>query len=149
MTPMSSDVAEIISAIEFAAQRDLRHFTHDDGKTRIALWRDGVADVVVAPPPRTAAPRTAAPQISAPISAPAADTVKAPLAGLCHLAPDPASAPFVTEGSLVSAGQTLCIIEAMKMMTAVPAPHGGTVVKIHVSNGTSLSVDDSLMDIRP
>lgn len=136
MTPMSSDIAEIISAIEFAAQRDLRHFTHDDGKTRIALWRDGVAAAVVAP------------RISTPATAPADDSVKAPLAGLCHLAPDPASAPFVAVGSVVTAGQTLCIIEAMKMMTAVPAPHGGTVVKIHVTNGASLSVDDSLMDIQ-
>lgn len=139
---MSSEIAEMTSAMEFAARRGLREFVHDNGRCRIGLWRDTPQDEAkVAGDDATAATRHVAEN--------AADsaTAKAPLSGVCHLAQDPGSPPFVTAGDSIEAGQIICIIEAMKVMTAVPAPHGGTVGKIHVANGSTVSADDPLMDI--
>ena len=142
---MSSEIAEIISAMEFAAQRGLRHFVHDDGKTRLALWRDGVA---AAPPAvRTIRKPASATPATDPTEAVEDGIVTAPLPGLCHLAPDPVSPPFVTEGARVAAGQTICIIEAMKVMSAVPAPRAGTVTKVHVTDGAAVAAGDRLFEI--
>lgn len=75
------------------------------------------------------------------------DMVIAPLAGLCHLHPDAGAAPFVTLGAHVEAGQTICIIEAMKMMTAIPAPHAGRVQAIIARDGAMIGAGAPLMRI--
>jgi acetyl-CoA carboxylase biotin carboxyl carrier protein len=150
MFPMSSDFAKIVAAMEFAAQHGLRQFTRDDGRSRIALWRDGshpsAAPTTARHNPGPAYPGAA--RVAGPTQVLDAEAVTAPLPGLCHLAPDPASPPFVTEGARVDVGQTICIIEAMKVMTAVPAPRAGTVTKIHVASGSAVLTGDRLMDLR-
>jgi acetyl-CoA carboxylase biotin carboxyl carrier protein len=141
---MSPEISDILSAMEFAAKRGLRHFRHDDGKTRLALWRDG-------PGPSGPVPDLpgAAPPAPARIAMDPAETrVVAPLPGLCHMSPDPASPPFVTPGARVNAGQTLCLIEAMKVMTAVTAPEAGTISAIHAVDGAALAAGAPLMEIR-
>jgi acetyl-CoA carboxylase biotin carboxyl carrier protein len=71
--------------------------------------------------------------------------VKALLLGLCHLSTDPASPTFVTEGGQISAGQTICLIKAMKVKTAVTATHSGKVTKVYVINGSRVfSGDDPI-----
>lgn len=139
---MSSVVQDIICAMEFAAARGLREFAHSDGKTQITLWRGAVI----------ATPESAVdcvPPQQADSSDPATITVKAPLSGLCHLSPDPASPAFVTEGMQIRAGQSLCIVEAMKVMTAVTAPQSGTIAKIHVANGATVQSGDILIEVHP
>lgn len=139
---MSSELTEILSLMEFAAQRGLSHFVQDDGKTRIALTRaSGAGAGAAAAPPLSALSAPALPLVA---EAPA---ILAPMPGICHLSPNPGSPPFVTEGSRVEAGQTLCILEAMKMMTAIPAPHAGTVIKIHATAGSSIATGDRLLEI--
>lgn len=138
---MSFDVSEIISAMEFATLQGLSHVLTDDGRTRVAIWREGSRM-----PANAAAAAVTAP---VPLPEPAGQVVTAPLSGQCHLAPDPVSTPFVQEGDEITAGQTLCIIEAMKVMTAVPAPIGGRVVRVQVANGTAVAAGEPLMEIMP
>jgi acetyl-CoA carboxylase biotin carboxyl carrier protein len=69
------------------------------------------------------------------------------MVGTAYLCPEPGAAPFVTVGQQVSAGQTLLIIEAMKTMNQIPAPHGGTVRRILVGDGTPVEYGAPLMII--
>lgn len=100
----------------------------------------------------------AAPQASAPAPAPgnaeaaapagnAAGTVKSPMVGTAYLSPSPEAAPFVQVGSVVKAGQPIMIIEAMKTMNQIPAPHAGTVTQILVGNDEPVEFDEPLMVI--
>lgn len=139
---MSSVVQDIICAMEFAAAHGLRKFAHSDGKTQITLWRGAM---IAAPPSAV----ECMPSPKADNRNPATIMVKAPLSGLCHLSPDPASPAFVTEGMQIRAGQSLCIIEAMKVMTAVTAPQNGTIAKIHVANGATVGSGDILIEVQP
>ncbi|MFT9259011.1 MAG: acetyl-CoA carboxylase biotin carboxyl carrier protein subunit, partial [Acetobacter sp.] len=61
--------------------------------------------------------------------------VSSPMVGVAYLAPDPSSPPFVTEGQVVSAGQTLMLIEAMKTFNQIKAPKGGTLKSMLVVSG--------------
>ena len=74
--------------------------------------------------------------------------VKSPLVGTYYNAPSPEEAPFVTVGDNVKEGQTLCIIEAMKVMNEIVAPCDGKVVKILVDNEEMVEFDQSLMLIK-
>lgn len=98
------------------------------------------------------APSTAAPQASpVPAAEPAGGdhhAIGAPLSGIVHLAKDADSAPFVRVGDQVSKGQTLCLIEAMKVMTSVGADLDGTVVEIAVEDGASVEAGTVLMKVR-
>ncbi|KFB08344.1 Acetyl-CoA carboxylase biotin carboxyl carrier protein subunit [Nitratireductor basaltis] len=74
--------------------------------------------------------------------------VAAPLAGLCYLAEDPTSKPFVEVGTPVTRGQTLCVIEAMKVMTAIVADSEGTVSEICIEDGSSVEAGQCLVKVR-
>ena len=117
-------------------------------------------EVVAAPAPAfPAAPAPAAP--AAPAPAPAAEAAPAPAAegdpashpgcvtspmvGTVYLQPEPGAAPFVKIGDSVKEGDTLLIIEAMKTMNQIPAPHSGTVKRILVSDGDPVEFGAPLM----
>jgi acetyl-CoA carboxylase biotin carboxyl carrier protein len=99
------------------------------------------APAAAAPAPAAEAPATAAPAGNAP------GTVKSPMVGTAYFSPSPGAAPFVQVGSQVKAGQTIMIIEAMKTMNQIPAPHAGTVKQILVGNGEPVEFDEPLMII--
>ncbi len=73
--------------------------------------------------------------------------VKAPLVGTYYEAPAPDQPPFVREGQMVKKGDTLCIIEAMKVMNEISAPKDGKVVKIHAENGDMVMFDQLILEI--
>lgn len=73
--------------------------------------------------------------------------VRSPLYGVCHLAPKAADPPFVTVGQGVSAGQTLCLIEAMKVFSPVQAETDGTVTEILVAAGAEVTANQPLFRI--
>ena len=75
--------------------------------------------------------------------------VEAPMVGTFYRAPSPGAAPFVEEGAVVSAGQTLCILEAMKLMNEIKADLDGTVRRIHVENGQPVEFGQVLFEIEP
>lgn len=74
--------------------------------------------------------------------------VKSPLVGIYYEAPSPESNPFVAVGDQVKKGQTICIIEAMKMINEIKAPVGGVVQKIYFNNQDLVQYDDVLMEIK-
>ena len=74
-------------------------------------------------------------------------TVSSPMVGTAYLSPEPGAAPFVKAGDRVEKGQTLMIIEAMKVMNALPAPHAGTVEEILIEDGQPVEFGEPLMVI--
>ncbi len=105
------------------------------GERRIRVARHAGAVNVVA----AAAPAGAAAAPSAPVASVAlepAGAVKAPMVGIVHLSPQPGAPPFVQAGDTVREGQTLFIIEAMKVMNQIPAQKAGRIAQILVANGT-------------
>jgi acetyl-CoA carboxylase biotin carboxyl carrier protein len=102
---------------------------------------------------------TAAPAVSAPATTPASapskpsgattladhkDAVTSPMVGTVYTAPEPGAAEFISEGDTVKAGQTLFIVEAMKVMNPITAPSAGKVVKIFVQNAQPIEFGEAL-----
>ncbi|MCU0399569.1 MAG: acetyl-CoA carboxylase biotin carboxyl carrier protein [Algoriphagus sp.] len=103
-----------------------------------------------APAPVAAAPAPA----PTPAAAPASTSsnlveIKSPMIGTFYLTPNPDSAPFVTEGASIRAGQTVCIIEAMKLFNEIESEISGKIVKILVSNATPVEYDQPLFLVDP
>ncbi len=73
--------------------------------------------------------------------------VKAPLVGVAYLAPEPGKPPFVQVGDYVHAGQTVCVIEAMKLINEVPSPVSGTVKRILVQDANMVEYDEPLIEL--
>ena len=145
--------------------RQLAEILTDTGLSEIEVEQDGLkirvareisASYAAAPAPAVQAPAPnvaaapSAPAAEAPVAAPAAKsagTVNSPMVGTAYMSPAPEAAPFVQVGSQVKAGQPIMIIEAMKTMNQIPAPHGGTVTAILVGNGDPVEYDEPLMVI--
>jgi acetyl-CoA carboxylase biotin carboxyl carrier protein len=75
--------------------------------------------------------------------------IESQMVGTFYRAPDPSSPPFVQEGDVVAAGQTLCILEAMKLMNEVKAELEAVVRKIHVDNAQPVEFGQVLFDLEP
>lgn len=104
---------------------------------------------IVAPAP-VASPALAATPAPAPAAAPSnLVEIKSPMIGTFYLTPNPDSAPFATEGASIKAGQTVCIIEAMKLFNEIESEISGKIVKILVSNATPVEYDQPLFLVDP
>jgi len=93
-----------------------------------------------------------APVAAAPAAAPAPSNlveIKSPMIGTFYLTPNPDSAPFATEGAFIKAGETVCIIEAMKLFNEIESEVSGKIVKILVSNATPVEYDQPLFLVDP
>jgi acetyl-CoA carboxylase biotin carboxyl carrier protein len=98
------------------------------------------------PPPPVAAPMPAALDVPFdPMKHPG--LVTSPMVGVAYFAPEPGAKPFVDVGSVVKAGDTLLIIEAMKTMNQIPAPRAGTVKQILIEDGRPVEFGEPLMII--
>lgn len=129
--------------------------TEGEEKVRITRTTAAAAPVYAAPAPvaaaPVAAPVAAAPAAAAPAAAPAArdlsNAQKSPMVGTFYRAPGPNAAAFVEVGKQVKAGDTLCIIEAMKLMNEIEAEKSGVVKEILVENGTPVEYGEPLFII--
>ena len=116
-------------------------------------WQDaGAAPAAVHPVGVPAAAHAAPP--AAAVTGPAAvqedlHTVRSPLVGTFYAAPSPDEAPYVSPGETVAVGQTLGIVEAMKLMNSIVSDVAGTVVEVLVENGSSVEFDQPLVRIEP
>ena len=140
---------------ERALIRDLAGLLEETNLTEIEVEREGLRVRVVRSVGVMAAPAqyAAAPVVAA-AGAPAADgggditkhpgMVPSPMVGTAYIAPEPGAKPFVDVGSKVSAGETLLIIEAMKVMNPITAPAGGVVKQVLVSDGQPVEFDQPL-----
>ena len=112
----------------------------------IELTRGGAAAPAAAPP--GAVPAAVCPPAPPP-PAPAGPANDAPLVGTFYAAPSPDQAPFVLPGDRVSKGQTVCLIEAMKMMSEVPAPCDCVIEEILKDSGALVSFGEPLIRYKP
>ncbi len=136
---------------ELAAMLDetgLSEIEVEDGNRKIRVSRAMTVAAAPVAAPATAMPSNAAPVADAPTtSAPPANALKSPMVGTAYLTPDPEAAPFVTIGQQVNAGDTVLIIEAMKVMNPIVATSSGTVKGIYVESGQPVEYDQPLMVI--
>ncbi len=127
--------------------------TEGEEKVRITRTTAAAAPVYAAPAPAAAAPvaAPAAPAAAAPAAAPAArdlsNAQKSPMVGTFYRAPGPNAAAFVEVGQQVKVGDTLCIIEAMKLMNEIEAEKSGVVKEILIENGTPVEYGEPLFII--
>ena len=107
--------------------------------------------VFAAAPAPVPAPVAAAPVAAAPSPAPSSNLVeiKSPMIGTFYLTASPDAAPFVTEGGSISAGKTVCIIEAMKLFNEIESEVSGKIVKILVANASPVEYDQPLFLVDP
>jgi len=108
----------------------------------------GPQPIAAAPAPVAAAPAVAAPAPSPVVSSNLLG-IKSPMIGTFYLTANPESAPFVTEGGSISAGKTVCIIEAMKLFNEIESEISGKIVKILVANASPVEYDQPLFLVDP
>ncbi|HEX8383794.1 MAG TPA: acetyl-CoA carboxylase biotin carboxyl carrier protein [Sphingomonas sp.] len=141
---------------QLAGILDATHLTEievEDGPRRIRVARKAApaaapAPAHYAPPPMTASHPPAAPpptETGASTPAPDANAVRSPMVGTVYLAAEPGSKPFAGVGQKVQAGDTLLIVEAMKVMNPILAPAAGTVTAVMVENGQPVEFDQPLI----
>lgn len=146
---MHIDSALVRELAELLADTNLTEIEVADGDRKIRVVRNvtvAAAPVAYAPAPVAAAAPAAAPAEAA---APAIEgkAVKSPMVGTVYLAAEPGAADFVTIGKTVKAGDTLVIVEAMKVMNPITAPTSGTIKAILVENGQPVEYDQPLVVI--
>jgi len=149
---MQVDVQLVRELAELLDATNLTEIEVEDGERKIRVKRRPAAPaegMIVQQLP-AAAPVAVAPA-AAPAPAPAAaahaNAVRSPMVGTCYLSPEPDAAQFVKVGDSVKAGQTLLIVEAMKVMNPITAPAAGTVSAILVENGQPVEYDQPLIVI--
>ncbi|MBI3581115.1 MAG: acetyl-CoA carboxylase biotin carboxyl carrier protein [Nitrospinae bacterium] len=155
------DIEEIKKLIKLVEKSGIRELEVEEGgkKVRISKYEGGE---VVPRTPVSYAPMPAhhviPPAQASPVSPEEAGKseaeekyhlVKSPMVGTFYMAPAEDAAPFVKEGDVVSAGQTLCIIEAMKLMNEIESDVSGRVVKILPENGAPVEYGETLFKVEP
>jgi acetyl-CoA carboxylase biotin carboxyl carrier protein len=150
--PMRVDGALLRELAELLSANDLTEIEVEDGDRKIKVRRESAPVMAYAPAPAATAPTAAAPApaAAAPEAAPAAapvDAVKSPMVGTAYLSPEPGAKPFIAPGQSVKAGDTLLIIEAMKVMNPITAPKGGKVAQILIGDAQPVEFDQPLVVI--
>ena len=144
---MRVDTALVRELAELLSANDLNEIEVEDGERKIKVRRDAPTAYVAAPAPVAAAAPAAAPD-AAPVTPQedvGGEAVKSPMVGTAFLSPEPGAKPFIAVGQPVKAGDTLLIVEAMKVMNPITAPKAGTVKKINVTDGQPVEFDQSLV----
>ncbi|WP_416463367.1 acetyl-CoA carboxylase biotin carboxyl carrier protein [Sphingomonas sp. VDB2] len=152
---MQVDVQLVRDLAALLDDTNLTEIEVEDGDRKIRVARKAAASAApvyaAAPAPAAAAPVAAAAPApaAAPAEAslPAGTLVKSPIVGTAYLSAEPGSAPFARIGAQVAAGETILIVEAMKVMNAIAAPVSGTVKAVLVDNGQPVEFDQPLIVI--
>ncbi|MFD1950075.1 acetyl-CoA carboxylase biotin carboxyl carrier protein [Sphingomonas arantia] len=146
---MQVDVGLVKQLAELLDDTHLTEIEVSDGDRRIRVVRKAAAitapvmQAAPAPAPLAApAPAAAAPMAIEPADHPG--VVKSPMVGTAYMAAEPGSKPFAVVGQAVAAGDTLLIVEAMKVMNPIVAPRAGTVRQLFVDNGQPVEFDQPL-----
>lgn len=140
------DIRKVKKLIELLEESGVQEIEIREGEESVRISRGApapvAAPVVSAPPPEPAAPPPAA--VETPPAAPEGNVVKSPMVGTFYSSPSPEAAPFVAIGKSINVGDTVCIIEAMKIMNPIEAEMSGTVTAILVENGHPVEYDQPL-----
>ncbi len=152
------DIRKIKKLIELVEESGIAELEISEGEESVRISRNGTAPVAapvqyaaapapVAAPAPAAAPVAPAAEAAAPAEAAAGHKVLSPMVGTFYRAPGPDAKPFVEVGQSVSAGETICIVEAMKMMNQIEADKSGVVTAILVEDGNPVEFDQPLIVI--
>ena len=148
---MSLDLDKLSALFDLLASKDVAEFEHEENGVRLRVAR-GIAMARGVAPVATAAAITNAPaaQATAADAPPSGDylDVTSPFVGSYYCSPTPDAPAFVEVGSVVRPGQTLCIIEAMKLMNEIEAECAGTVTDTFAQNGKSVEYGQKLFRIK-
>jgi len=156
-TPELEQIEQILRTM---SEHNLEEFEYSRGDLRIRIKKPA-ANVVYAAPRMVAEPEIivagASPAHGAPPAAPAAELrasedlhlVKSPIVGTFYDSPSPGAEPFVKIGGHIETGQTLCIVEAMKLMNEIESDVTGEVLRIFADNGQPVEYGQPLFGIRP
>jgi acetyl-CoA carboxylase biotin carboxyl carrier protein len=149
---MQISLEQLKSLLETLEKGDVSEFEYEDEqlKLRLSLGKKA-AQVVHAPPPVIAAPSAASAAAAAKLvddADPNVVFITSPFVGTFYRAPSPETANFCDVGTAVKQGQTLCIIEAMKLMNEIESEASGTIVDILVENGKSVEFGQKLFKLK-
>ncbi len=150
---MNIDAALVRELADMLAETGLTEIEVEDGDRKIRVSRGSVAAPAAAAPVAIAAP-AAAPAAAAASAAAPVDTgpdlskaLRSPMVGTAYLLPEPGADAFVKTGDTVKAGDTLLIVEAMKVMNPITAPRDGVIGAILIENGQPIEFDQPLLVI--
>ena len=146
------DIRKVKKLIELIEESDVAEIEIHEGEESVRISRTSSTPIAMMAAPPAAAPL---PQTAAPV-APAAETaaaepeghvIRSPMVGTFYRASSPTSKAFVEEGQNVKSGETLCIIEAMKILNQIESDHTGTIKQILVENGQPVEYNQPLFII--
>lgn len=147
------DIRKIKKLIDLIQESDVSEIEISEGEESVRISRNQHSAAVSysAPAPHyaapAAAPAPAAPAVETSKTVNEANAVRSPMVGTFYRSSSPEAAPFVEVGQSVSAGDVICIIEAMKMFNQIEADRSGTVKAILVENGDPVEFDEPLVII--
>ena len=153
------DLRKLKTLIDLVAESDIAELEVTEGESKVRIVKSsalaqnhmvmmqpqGMQQQYAAP----AAPAAAAAPVVAAVVEPTGHIVKSPMVGTFYRATNPETAPFVSEGDTIKEGQTLCIIEAMKLMNEIESKITGRVVKILVENAQPVEFGQPLFLVVP
>ncbi len=143
------DIRKIKKLIDLVEDSDIAEIEIHEGEESVRISRYSQQMPLVAAPIASPAPIAETP-MSASTSPTVVDNpnaVKSPMVGTFYRSPSPTSSPFVDEGQQVKEGDTLCIIEAMKILNQITSDRSGKISKILVENGSPVEFDQPLFII--
>lgn len=163
---MQIDIHKIAKLIDLVSNSDIAEISLKQGEEELKISRpQGSSGVIVPQTATITAPLQPAPAVAAAAApavpaAPAAgaqpapvisetsgqNLMRSPMVGTFYRSASPTADPFIEEGKTVKEGDTLCIIEAMKMMNQIQADRSGTIKKILVENGSTVEFDQPLFE---
>jgi len=151
------DLRKLKTLIDLVAESGIAELEVTEGEDKVRIAKFSPAPAAPTSPatliaaPGAAAPATAAPPLAAaapaPEPEPSGHLVKSPMVGTFYRSPSPGASAFVELGQAVKPGDTLCIIEAMKLLNEIEAEVGGTVKEILVENGQPVEYGQPLFVI--
>ena len=148
------DLRKLKKLIDLVEESSITELEINDAEERVRIVKHGggMAQHAYAPPaalplaPPVAGP-TATLAAAEETDLPEGEVIKAPMVGTFYRASSPGAEPFVEVGSMVKAGDTLCIIEAMKLLNEIEAERGGTIKAILIENGQPVEYGEPLFII--
>ena len=149
------DLRKLKTLIDLVSESNVSELEITEAEGKVRIVKSSGAPVVMQQPVAMVAAPAAAPAVGAPAApaaeaapaAPAGHAVKSPMVGTFYRSASPGAKPFVELGSVIKEGETICIIEAMKILNEIEADKSGTVTKILSENGQAVEYGQPLFII--